>query len=90
MEPLLETRTKSAQVAVRRARERVLQNEKMVERLHRNFGLEVEEYNFEESSNLELFKEREIYWKQFNEEDYKINTSSKFKQYFQDIIKSIH
>mgnify|MGYP006428001397 FL=1 len=90
MKHLLETRTKSAQVAVRRARERVLQNETMIEKLHRDYGLEVEESSFEESSNLELFKEREVYWKQFNEEDYKINTSSKLKQYFQDIIKSIH
>lgn len=90
MEDLLETRTKSAQVAVRRARERVLQNEQMVEKLHRDYGLELKKNIFEESSNLELFKEREVYWKQFNEQDYKINTSSKFKKYFQDIINSIH
>lgn len=78
MDHQLETRTKTAQLAVEKAREIVLQNERMAEKLHAKFGLS--KYKEEQQDN----------WQESGEADFKINTNSKMKNYFQDIINSIH
>ncbi len=84
-------RTKAAQNAIERARNIVCQNDLMVERIYENFGL-----SLNEEIQLETEEERvqkaagDYYLSAPIEEDFKINTSSKIKNYFGEIINSIH
>jgi hypothetical protein len=89
MEQQLETRTKSAQYAVKRAREIILQNEIMVEKLHQSFGIKNSDNTEDENVKSEFSTKKNNDWHNEIENNFKISTNSKFKKYFQDIINSI-
>jgi hypothetical protein len=90
MKQELETRTRSAQYAVKRAREIVLHNDEMVEKLQISFGLERELLTESDMLQNDLDSQENIPERVRKTEDFKIVTNSKFKKYFQDIINSIH
>ncbi len=83
-------RTRPAQNAVKRAREIVLQNEKMIDNLYLSFGLNREVIDKEKTLLQEEDFVENKNWILNDSDDFKIVTSSKFKRYFEDIINSIH
>lgn len=91
MEDKLETRTRSAQHAVDRARKIVLQNNKLVDDIHEIFDEVPSDEHIVNEKERKFDEENEYLKHQINFDiDYKINTSSKIKNYFKDIINSMN
>ena len=95
MDNELVTRTRTAQLAVKRARSIVQQNNILVDEIHRNFNSEPNDKSgSDDEKSLKFFMQadhtasEENYFNDY--ENYKINTSSKLKNYFKDIINSMN